>query len=137
MNRVFWCHFQYFIYILQIFTLYINISYLCILSEYRITLNGHNYEVEVSGVCLFVRPYAVNFSKVPPHTQFPMYHTCSSGEEVPKKCCLYLSGAIWNRGGTLTSDWLRHFQLLLLNNCRWSHQTCQICFSVLYITWTI
>ena len=27
-----------------------------------------------------------------------MYHTCSSGEGVPKKCCLYLSGAIWNRG---------------------------------------
>ena len=30
-------------------------------SEYGITLNRRNYEVEVSGVCLFVRPYAVNF----------------------------------------------------------------------------
>jgi hypothetical protein len=38
---------------------------------------------------------------------------------------------------TLTSDWLKHFHLLLLNNCRWSHQTCQIWFSILCSTWTI
>ena len=87
--------FQYFIYILQIFTLYIKISYLCILSEYGITLNGHNYEVEVSGVCLFVRPYCVKYHRIP---SLQMYHKCSSGEGVPKKWCLYLSGAIWNRG---------------------------------------
>jgi hypothetical protein len=27
-----------------------------------------------------------------------MYHKCSFREGVPKKCCLYHSGAIWNRG---------------------------------------
>lgn len=71
---------------------------MCILSENRITLNGHNYEVVVSGVCLFVRPYAVNLPKV--YHRIPslqMCHKCSSVEGLPKKCCLYLSGAIWNR----------------------------------------
>ena len=71
---------------------------MCILSEYGITLNGHNYEVEVSGVCLFVRPYAYFFLKYHRIPSLQMYHTFSFGEGVPKKCYLYLSGAIWNKG---------------------------------------
>ena len=107
-------------------------------SEYGITLNRRNYEVEVSGVCLFVRPYAVHFLQF----QILMYHRMPSlqmlSSGVLKKCCLYLSRAIWNTGWSpLTSDWSKYFPLLLLNYCRWSHQTWQKRSSILCVTWTI
>ena len=112
---------------------------MCILSAYWITLNGHNYEVEVSGVCLFVRLCAGNFSKIPPYT-----HTvskCTMNVPLGRGCqrsvvCIFLE-QFEIEDGTMTSDWLKHFHLLLLNNCRCSHQTCQICFFVLCVTSTI
>ena len=62
-------------------------------SEHGIALNRHNYEVKVSGVCLFVRPYVVTLSqfRIIKYHRMPSLQILSSG--VLKKCCLYLSRA--------------------------------------------
>jgi hypothetical protein len=129
----------YGIYGLCVFNATLNISFNSESeSEYGITLNRHNYEVKVSGVCLFVRPYVVTLSqfRIIKYHRMPSLQILSSG--VLKKCCLYFSRAIWNTEWLpMTSDWSKYFPLLLLHDYRWSHETCQKRSSILCVTWTI
>jgi hypothetical protein len=84
----------YGIYGLCVFNATLNISFNSeSKSEYGIALNRHNYEVKVSGVCLFVRPYVITLSqfRIIKYHRMPSLQILSSG--VLKKCCLYLSRA--------------------------------------------
>ena len=85
----------YGIYGLCVFNATLNISFNSeSKSEYGIALNRHtDYEVKVSGVCLFVRPYVVALSqfRIIKYHRMRSLQILSSG--VLKKCCLYLPRA--------------------------------------------
>ena len=124
----------YGIYGLCVFNATLNISFNSeSKSEYGIALNRHtDYEVKVSGVCLFVRPYVVTLSqfRIIKYHRMPSLQILSSG--VLKKCCLYLSRAaaldIWLVAIFSASS------LALLQMKPWDVQKRS---SILCVTWTI